>query len=262
MDWPSIAIGYFGYLSIVAIVFRRFARARPWSIAGLLGSLALPAVSAATHHLPIVETLLPALVLLSGYWLSGRFFVRPMSSLERTLMAVDRDVLERTGLLRAYRNAPRVVHHYFELAYLCVYIVVPAGAVTLLIGGHRDAIGMYWAVVLLAEFASYGMLPWLQTRPPRSIETASGSPDGVVRRLSLKVLGAGSIGVNTIPSGHAAGSVAVALAVGAAMPYAGAVYLLLAASITIATVLGRYHYVVDSVLGVLVAVAGWAAVAG
>lgn len=260
-SWPSIAIGYFAYLSIAAIGFRRFARARPWAIAGLLGSLALPAVAAATHPLPVVEALLPALVLLSGYWLSGRFFVRPMSSLERALMAVDREVLDRTGILRAYRNAPRVVDHYFELAYLCVYIVVPAGAVTLLAGGHRDAIGMYWAVVLLAEFASYGMLPWLQTRPPRSIEPpTSGLPDGVVRRLSLSVLGAGSIGVNTIPSGHAAGSVAAALAVGAAMPFAGVVYLLLAASITVATVLGRYHYVVDSVLGVLVALVAWVTV--
>ena len=44
------------------------------------------------------------------------------------------------------------------------------------------------------------------------------------------------------------------------MPRAGAIYLLLAASITIATVLGRYHYVVDSVLGVLVAIVAWAAV--
>src|SRR5690606_16304408 len=42
MDWPSIAIGYFGYLLVVAIGFRRFSRARPWAIAGLLGSLARP----------------------------------------------------------------------------------------------------------------------------------------------------------------------------------------------------------------------------
>jgi membrane-associated phospholipid phosphatase len=48
---------------------------------------------------------------------------------------------------------------------------------------------------------------------------------------------------------------ATALAVGATMPVAGALFLILAVSIAIATVLGRYHYLVDSVLGVLVAVA-------
>jgi membrane-associated phospholipid phosphatase len=260
MSWPSIAIAYFGYLAVVALVFRRFARARAWAIAGAAGSLALPTIAAATRDLAIVEALLPAPVLLCGYWLSGRFFNAPMPNLESMLIAIDHRVLDRTGILRWYRNAVPLVHDYFELAYLCVYVVVPAGAVTLLAGGQRDAIDMYWRVVLLAEFASYGMLPWLQTRPPRSIELhESGRPDGLVRRLSLKVLGAGSIGVNTIPSGHAAGSVAVALAVGSAMPRAGVVYLLLAVSITFATVLGRYHYVVDSVLGVLVAVIVWAA---
>lgn len=258
MEWPSIAIGYFGYLAVVALAFRRFSRARPWAIAGVVGSFALPALAAATLHLPVVAALLPALVLLCGYWLSGKFFVAPMAGLERWLIAVDRQVIHETGVMRWYENAPRVVHHYFELAYLCVYIVVPAGALTLLSGGRQDAIGTYWVVVLAAEFASYGMLPWLQSRPPRSIEPAHPvSSSGIVRRLSLKVLGAGSIGVNTIPSGHAAGSVAVALAVGSAMPRAGAVYMLLAVSITFATVLGRYHYVVDSVLGVLVALVAW-----
>lgn len=258
-SWPAIAIGYFGYLSVVAIGLARFSRARPWAIAAVAASLALPSIAAATRDLPVVEALFPALVLLAGYWLSGRFFVEPMLGLERGLIGVDRVVLERTGILRGYKNAPRIVHHYFEFAYLCVYLVVPAGAITLLAGGRGDAIETYWEVVLLAEFACYGMLPWLQTRPPRSLESAeAGPPAGVVRRLSLHVLGAGSIGVNTIPSGHAAGSVAVALAVGSVMPGAGAVYMLLAASITAATVLGRYHYVVDSVLGVLVAVGAWA----
>ena len=260
-SWPAIAIGYFAYLSVVALGFTRFSRARPWAITGVAASLALPAIAAAARDLPVVEALFPAVVLLCGYWLSGRFFVAPMPGLERGLISVDRAVLERTGILRAYRDAPRIVQHYFELAYLCVYLVVPAGAITLLAGERGDAIGMYWKVVLLAEFACYGMLPWLQTRPPRSLEPAEAAPPaGAVRRLSLHVLGAGSIGVNTIPSGHAAGSVAVALAVGSVMPRAGAVYILLAASITVATVLGRYHYVVDSVLGVLVALAAWAVV--
>ena len=50
---------------------------------------------------------------------------------------------------------------------------------------------------------------------------------------------------------------AVALAVGSTLPAAGVVFLFLALSIAVATVLGRYHYVVDSVLGVVVAIAAW-----
>jgi membrane-associated phospholipid phosphatase len=67
----------------------------------------------------------------------------------------------------------------------------------------------------------------------------------------------GSIQVNTFPSAHAAGSIAVALAVASAIPSAGVVFLVLGLGITIATVLGRYHYLADSVLGVAVGTVAW-----
>ena len=113
--------------------------------------------------------------------------------------------------------------------------------------------------MLVAEFACYGMLPWIQTRPPRAIEAVStdAPPARLVRRLNLGVASRASIQVNTLPSGHAAGAIAAALAVGSTLPAAGAGLMVLAVSITVASVLGRYHYVVDAVLGVVVAVAAW-----
>jgi membrane-associated phospholipid phosphatase len=191
-------------------------------------------------------------ILLAGYWLSGLFFVTPMHRLEQWLLRVDATLVHRSRV-----RCPRIVREYFELAYVLVYAVVPAGALTLVLGGHSDTVPRFWAVVLLAEFVSYGMLPWLQTRPPRAIETAVATPSSVLRRFNEAVLKRGSIQVNTVPSGHAAGAVATALAVASAMPIAGVVFLVLAASIAIATVVGRYHYVVDSVLGVIVAAGAW-----
>jgi membrane-associated phospholipid phosphatase len=151
------------------------------------------------------------------------------------------------------------VRELFETAYVLVYPVIPAAVATLAIGGHVDAVPRFWATVLLAEFVSYGMLPWLQTRPPRAIESAAGliHPPSAVRQFNAEILSRGSIQVNTIPSGHAAGAVATALAVADVMPAAGIVFALLAAAIVVATVLGRYHYLVDSLLGVLVAVSAW-----
>ena len=149
---------------------------------------------------------------------------------------------------------------YFELSYLLVYVAVPAGAVTLALGGHADQIGRFWTVVLLAEFACYGMLPWIQTRPPRVLEDVEAwghqrprtrSTPQSRDRQSRQHPGQHE------PSGHAAGAFATALAVGATMPAAGAVFLFLAVSIAIATVVGRYHYVIDTVLGLLVAVVSW-----
>ena len=148
---------------------------------------------------------------------------------------------------------------YFELSYLLVYLAVPAGAVTLVALGHAEDVDGFWTVVLLAEFACYAMLPWVQTRPPRVLEadTRIGARAGGVRQLNLRLVHQASIQANTLPSGHAAGAFATALAVGTIAPAAGTAFLLLALSISIATVLGRYHYVVDTVLGVLVALAAW-----
>ena len=131
----------------------------------------------------------------------------------------------------------------FELAYVLVYPVIPAAAATLALGGHADATPHFWSIVLLAEFVSYGVMPWLQTRPPRAIEVvadANAAPS-VIRRFNALILDRGSIHANTIPSGHAAGAVAAALAVVDVMPFAGVCSLLLAAAIVAATVLGRYH---------------------
>jgi len=204
--------------------------------------------------------MLPAAVLLAGYWLSGLLFVEPDERLERWLRSVDDRILGRTGALAWFRRAPRAVIEYFELSYLLVYIVVPAGALTLVLGGHPEQVGRFWAVVLLAEFTCYAMLPWLQTRPPRVLEDApSDLPRPLlIRSLNLGIVNRASIQVNTLPSGHTAGALATVLAVGSTMPAAGAVFLVFAGSIAVAAVLGRYHFVVDSVLGLLVAAIAWA----
>ena len=63
-----------------------------------------------------------------------------------------------------------------------------------------------------------------------------------------------TIRVNTFPSGHVAGSLAVALAVGSVLPAIGAALLLLALAIAVACVVGRYHYIIDAVAGALLAI--------
>lgn len=276
MNWQEVAVGYVSYLAVVSLTRREFARARTplfaaaaaaWSAVVAFGR---PALS------PTLEIVVPALILLAGYWLSGLLFVRPDPRFERWLLSADEIVLTRSGVLTWFRTAPRLVTEYFELSYLLVYLAVPAGAVTLAIGGHADQIGRFWTMVLLAEFACYGMLPWIQTRPPRVLENvvswgppflgaearSAKAAGGPVRRFNHVIVNRASIQANTIPSGHAAGAFATALAVGATMPAAGAVLLILAMSIAAATVLGRYHYAIDTVLGVIVAAAAWLVVGG
>lgn len=264
LRWEWIAFGYYAYLLVVALANRRFVRARVGAFAGLvmcgvvLGSQAFPWPGLHMSAL-IFAILLPMPVLLIGYWLSGLFFVRPMPAVESWLMAMDRRLLRQPGIFAAYEGSPRFVRESLELAYVLVYPVIPAAVATLIIGGHAGGLPRFWTVVLLAEFISYGAMPWLQTRPPRAIEGAAGMfhPPSALRRFNASILDRGSIQANTVPSGHAAGAVATALAVADVMPYAGIGFLVVAAAIVAATVLGRYHYLVDSLLGILVALGVW-----
>ena len=205
---------------------------------------------------PLLAVIVPSIVLLAGYWLSGLLFVRPDVRLERWLHGVDDTVLIRSGVLESFRRSPRVVQEFFEVCYLLVYLAVPAGA-TVIAYRHPAHLDSFWTTVLCAEFACYGMLPWLQTRPPRVLEPEGGTRIVGVWRLNLRLVNHTSIQVNTLPSGHAAGAFATALAVVSVTPIAGIGFLALALSISIATVVGRYHYVVDTVLGALVAIAIW-----
>jgi len=264
MRCQLVALGFVSYLAVAAWTRREFTPARrPLLAAAALAWVAYAAAIAAGRTgatlSPLLEVLLPALVLLAGYWLSGLLFVRTDRRVEHWLRTLDEILLHRSGVLAWVQHAPRAIAEYFELSYLLVYVVVPAGAVTLALGGHLDQVPRFWATVLLAEFICYGTLPWIQTRPPRVFEDAAISPPRRpgVRRINLGVADRASIQANTIPSGHAAGAAAVALAVGSTMPAAGGVFLFLALSIAVATVIGRYHYAVDSVLGVLVAVVVW-----
>jgi membrane-associated phospholipid phosphatase len=210
-----------------------------------------------------VRALLPLPVLLGGYWLSGAFFVRPMVHVEAALRRWDTTLIDGSGIGRRYRGAHAAVRDAFELAYLMAYPMVPLGALTLVAGGRADHLDTFWATVLLAAFLAYGALPWIQTRPPRSLErSADRAPAATpVRRLNELVLGRASVQANTIPSGHAAAALAVALGVAGAMPVAGALLGVLALLIALATVLGEYHYAIDTMLGVLVAAVATALVA-
>jgi hypothetical protein len=264
--WQWVAVSYVSYLAVASLLRPEFRKARLPLCAAAVAAWAVLAIGLRVGGpdplAASLDVVLPAVVLLVGYWLSGLLFVRCDHRIERWLSSVDGALLARSGVLAWFDRAPRAVVEFFELSYLLVYVVVPAGAATLAAAGHADQVGRFWTIVLVAEFTCYGILPWIQTRPPRAIAMmpAPSARRALVRRLNLRIAERASIQANTLPSGHAAGAVATALAVGSTMPAAGGVFLAIAVSIAVAAVLGRYHYAVDSALGVLVAVLAWAVV--
>ena len=238
-----VAAAYFVYLAILAIARLRL-RPAALAIATLVAIL--------TIGMPGV---MPLVYLLAGYWWPALIVRKPNPGFEQRLLNVDRRLFGADGLARFERRAPRAVIEYLELAYLLCYAVVPAGYVCLLLAGHgAGAIDRFWSVVLLASFLCYGLLPWIPTRAPRAIEPPREAARSTVRHMNLAVLNRASVQWNTFPSGHTAASLATALAVGSEMPLAGVVLGVLAISIAAGSVVGRYHYAADAIVGAVVAV--------
>ena len=238
-----LVAAYFGYLAAMAIARRKV---RP----AILSMAILACVfTVGTPHI------MPLVYLLSGYWLPALLVSETNIRLERRLLDVDHTLFGAHGLEGFERGAPRLLIEYLELAYLLCYAVVPAGFACLLLAGYSaDALNTFWSVVLLAAFICYGLLPWLPTRAPRAVEPPGHEMRSSIRRLNLAVLNRASVQWNTFPSGHTAASLATALAVGVHMPFAGVALAVVALSIAAGSVVGRYHYAADAIIGAAVAV--------
>ena len=259
-EW--IVCGFFAYLIVLARVQPLPASRRSRVlVVGLVCIGLVFVLSQLRLQLPmrIARDWVPCIYLLQGYWMSGLFFRLPMPAFEDRLLGLDGRVLGGLRLDALVRRTPAPMLELLELAYLFAYPFVPVTFALIHGAGLRGQADQYWTAVLLAAFACYGLLPWIQTRPPRAIEPPGSMDDRnlALRRLNRTVLDRASIQVNTFPSGHAATAVAAALATAELLPGLLVPLLTTAGAIALATVVGRYHYAADTVLGVAVGAAAW-----
>lgn len=257
--WQIATVIFFVYIGFAAALVPRLAtRKRMMALAGASAGIFVVLAATLTPPHPILENwIVPPVVLLMAYWTSGLLFVAPMPRAERILMRLD----ELLQVRRLAAAAPRPLAEFLEFSYAAVYPTIPiALAIYLTANGEPDA-SRFWSVILITDYICFGMLPWIQTRAPRSLET--GEPwKTSLRALNLRLLGRTSIQVNTFPSGHAAEALAAALLViGAPMPVVIWMFLN-ALAISAATVFGRYHYAADALAGWAVAAGVWIALRG
>jgi membrane-associated phospholipid phosphatase len=243
----AVVVVYFAYLGCVALVRRGV----PVKRRILVAAVAVTMIAAAVNLRDLY--VVPLVFLLVGYWLPAMLVVGPNKQLEEALLAFDYRLFGTDGLARFRENAPRSLVTYLELSYLLCYAVVPAGLVWLTASGHQNTAGSFWTTVLLASFGCYGLLPWLPSRAPRAVECHETKSPSMIRSVNVLVLDCASVGWNTFPSGHTAASLAVALAVARDVPAAGVILGVLALSIAIGSVVGRYHYAGDAIAGAAVA---------
>ena len=251
--WAAASVPYFLYIALVALVQPGLGpRARARACAGATVGLLLAALGSSVAAFWLQLLVLPPVTLLVAYWCSGLLWVGPMERIESFFVRSDRRL--RIPVIAA--RAPRALAEILELAYAGVYPLIPiALAVSYAWTPYSDA-DHFWTVILVTDFICFGMLPWVQTRPPRMLE--HGAPwRSRFRSFNVKLLGETSIGVNTVPSGHAAEAVAAALLVSGAPAAIVAVMWMAALAVSAGAVLGRYHFAFDAMAGWAVAVAVW-----
>jgi membrane-associated phospholipid phosphatase len=252
-----IAFVYFAAQTVLAWVRPLPAERRRQITA--IGLVMCAAVFTIAHHAPgLVRDWAPGVSVLVGYYVSGRFFVRTSERVEEWLLAWDRRLLGDPTT--RFAGWPPALLAYLETVYVTCFLLVPAGFAALAIAGRASLADRYWSMVLAAEFGSFAPLSVIPTRPPWLVEQRAALPDRAVHRAASRFVERFTIRANTLPSGHVAGSLAVAFGVLGPLPGVGAIFLVLALSIALACVVGRYHYVVDVVSGAALAIAVWAAI--
>ena len=257
--WEKASLVFLAYTFACALLLPGLTRrARILSGCGCLAGLAIVVWSASR---PITDNagrflFLPALVLVLGYWTTGLLFRAPMPGVESLLRRFDSMIRVRDTAA----SIPRAVAELLEFAYAAVYLLVPLALLIHVITTPAELIDRdrFWTVILVTDFICFGLLPWIQTRPPRALEDADPWRSSF-RRFNLRMLGSTSIRVNTCPSGHAAEAVAAALLVTNAPLPVVLMMVLAALAVSAGAVYGRYHYAIDALSGWVVALAVWAA---
>ena len=243
-EWLSFAYALvFGLLTAVTM------RAMRRGTALIACAVAATLVLVAPLTPDVVRLVLPNLYLVLGYWIPALLITADRSSpepsrFEQWLCRSDERLRDACPRVPSLRLVP------VETAYLACYPVVPVSMGIVWAHAGPAAVPRFWMTVLLAGFACYASLPWLVSRPPKRL---ASHRSGAVKRLNVLVLSRLSHKWTTFPSGHAAVAWAAAFAVARVWPAAGMVLGIVAAGVSVGAASGRYHYVIDVLLGLLVA---------
>ena len=185
---------------------------------------------------------IPVFLMLIVYWQGGAFYTKSNAKLQNYLQQFEKKFafLQKIPL-----------HDFWEAAYFLCYPLVPAAVLTLKLLHQSSQMDFFWMVVLPPTFTCHVIVAFWPTLPPW--ETELPEFNRISRKLNWLVVQHLSNRINTFPSAHVAASVAIALAMLHLHMIAGLIFLFLAISITLSTIVGRYHYTADAIWGTVIA---------
>jgi len=249
--------------------------------------------------LAIVRDWIPCVLILVAYRESGLFVTPdPSHRLDYLFVRLDDAVLKNSPVAGLLTACSPWLQRYLEFSYFLCYPSVPLGIGVLYLARrmsmrtaqdhvktvgavgacphaignrphdpalvqrrYRLAIEQFWTTVLLAVLTCYVLFPFFPLTPPRELFHDLPGPQvaPLLRGMNHWILGRYAVGASLFPSGHVAAVTAMALAIRAYLPRTGILFMVLAVSIALATVYGRYHYAADALAGTAVGLAAFLA---
>jgi hypothetical protein len=179
-----------------------------------------------------------------GYYVTGQLFVN-RQALEAWLMNWD---LRRSAITTRFAHWPDWLVAYRSGIY-CLFLLLRPGSPRSSWQARGGAYRRCGAAALGPSAAQFFRPDRLGARPTRGSAATLPSAGTVSGKFS------DSRAYSSGLTSHVAVSLAIALAVMGSMPATGAALLALAVSVSLACVVGRYHYVIDVVAGALLALA-------
>lgn len=264
-EWLLVA--YFTYTALLAWLFRLDPVHRDGLTAvncmlvALVWLLASADVRWPDETLSYARDWLPAPLTLVAYWEMSWFQPqRHTYRFEQVWIQWDKWLLNDWNL-RGLLEAPGwLVPAALELSYTLMYAIPVLSVAVLYLCRRRERVDRFFFTFLLGSLTAYSLFPYFPSEPPRFVFPGQDLP-GVVtvfRQFNLWLLDTFDIRTSVFPSGHVTGAFSAAFAMLLAYPERkrfGGCLLILATSIALATVYGRYHYAVDGVAGFLISVA-------
>jgi membrane-associated phospholipid phosphatase len=201
---------------------------------------------------------IPLALIILAYREMG-WFAQPHlnQDLETSWVIWDRAVL-RGGGKAAIEILGPLLPSVLEISYALVYALAPFAVAMLYVYQHRERVDRFLFVFAVGVLLCYGQFPFWPSEPPRVVFLNDDLPYNIVfRRFNLWMLGNYGIHTSVFPSAHVGGSFATAMGAWRTLPehkWVGRFLLVMAILIAIATVYGRYHYLVDALAGIAMAI--------
>jgi membrane-associated phospholipid phosphatase len=258
-EW--VLIFFFAYVAAVSPFFpeRPVLKYRPvlvlavvvalfWIMARAEQSRFAKAVSIVRDWLPLVLTL--------GAFREMELFlpVRFEHSFETAWIRWDDLLLRQWHARSMIETLGTLIPFLLELCYLLVYGIGFFCLALLYLEHRRSDTDRFLTIYLIGTLVAYALFPYFPSEPPRIVFPYVDQPQITTwaRSLNLWILKVGTIHVGVFPSAHVSSAFSAAWGILLLFPKQkrfGFGLLLYAASVSLATVYGRYHYAADVLAG-------------